>query len=283
MSGPFEEFVARDKSDVATAYLARSAQLMSRIAGVLGRPADRDRYAELAASASAAWQAEFITADGLVRPANQATLVRALTFGLLPDELRPAAAEQLVGLIRDAGTHLGTGFLATPDLLPALADAGYPDVAYELLVRDTPPSWLTMIDRGATTMWESWNGIDDDGVPHESLNHYSKGAVISFLHRYTAGLRPGAAPGYRDFLIEPVAGGGLAAASAAHESPYGRIESAWTLRDGRLRLTVLVPPGTTAEVRLPGARPVRAAPGRHAFETSWPGEGNQPTVRDQRL
>ena len=117
-----------------------------------------------------------------------------------------------------------------------------------------------MIARGATTTWESWNGIDERGAPHGSLNHYSKGAVISFLHRYTAGLRPGDAPGYRDFRIEPVPGGGLRAASAALESPYGRIESAWTLGDGGLRLTAVVPPGTTAEVRLPGARPVRAAP-----------------------
>ena len=115
-----------------------------------------------------------------------------------------------------------------------------------------------MIKRGATTMWESWHGVDDDGVAHDSLNHYSKGAVIGFLHRYTAGLRPGVAPGYRDFRIEPVPGGGLAAASAAHESPYGRIESAWTLEGGRLRLTAVVPPGTTAEVRLPGAG--RSAP-----------------------
>ena len=70
-----------------------------------------------------------------------------------------------------------------------LADHGHLDVAYELLFQDTAPSWLAMIDRGATTIWEHWEGIDEDGVPHESLNHYSKGAVISFLHRYVAGLQ----------------------------------------------------------------------------------------------
>jgi alpha-L-rhamnosidase len=144
MSGPFEEFAGRDKSDVATAYYARSADLMSRIAAVLGRGPDSARYAELAASVRASWQAEFIGADGEVRPATQANIVRALTFGLLPGQLRERAAAQLVRLIREAGTHLGTGFLATADLLPALADAGHPGLAYELLFRDTPPSCWTL-------------------------------------------------------------------------------------------------------------------------------------------
>lgn len=266
MSGPFEEFAARDKSDVATAYFGRSAGLMSRIAAILGRAGDAARYAELAASVRAAWQAEFIDPGGVLRPARQANIVRALTFGLVPDQLRGQAADQLVRLIRDAGTHLGTGFLATPDLLPALAETGHADVAYELLFSDTPPSWLGMIDKGATTIWEWWQGIDDDGVPHQSLNHYSKGAVISFLHRYTAGIRLGGEPGYRSFRIQPVPGGGLTAASAAHESPYGRIESSWRIDGGLLRLDVLVPAGTTAEVVLPDHVAQRVGPGRHRFE-----------------
>jgi alpha-L-rhamnosidase len=266
MSGPFEEFAGRDKSDVATAYYARSADLMSRIAAVLGRGADSARYAELAASVRAAWQAEFIGADGDVRPATQANIVRALTFGLLPSQLREQAAAQLVRLIREAGTHLGTGFLATADLLPALAEAGHPGLAYELLFQDTPPSWLAMIARGATTVWESWEGIDDDGMPHESLNHYSKGAVIRFLHQYTAGIRIGDEPAYRAFRVQPVPGGGLTSAAAAHESPYGRIESSWTVDRGLLRLDVTVPPGTTAEVVLPGGQARRAGPGQHSFE-----------------
>jgi alpha-L-rhamnosidase len=267
MSGPFEEFVARDKSDVATAFFARSAELASRIAAILGRGADAARYAVLAAAVRDAWQAEFTGQDGTIRPATQATIVRALTFGLVPDDRREAAAAQLARLIRDAGTHLGTGFLATPDLLPALADAGHQDLAYELLFQHTPPSWLGMIDKGATTIWERWDGIDDDGVPHASLNHYSKGAVISFLHRYTAGIRIGDEPAYRAFRVQPVPGGGLTSASAAHESPYGRIESSWSLAGNLLRLDVLVPPGTTATAVLPGRPAMRAGPGRHHFET----------------
>ena len=216
----FEAFRRSDKADVATAYFAHSARLMSRIAEVIGRDDDAIRYGELADRVRAAWQAEFIDSDGRLHPDTQANHVRALAFDLVPPELRPDAAARLVELIRAADTHLATGFLATPYLLPVLADAGHADVAYELLFSDTMPSWLYMIDRGATTVWERWNGMDSDGVPFESLNHYSKGAVISFLHRYVAGIRLlDGAPAYRHFRVQPLPGGGITWAQAEHDSP----------------------------------------------------------------
>ena len=210
---------------------------MARIAAVLGRGDDAARYAELAD------QRPGRVAGGVHRrrrPAHART-PRPITSARWPStwcptELRPAVADRLVELIRDADTHLGTGFLATPYLLPVLADTGHLDVAYELLLQDTEPSWLVMVDRGATTVWERWNGVSADGVPHESLNHYSKGAVISFLHRYIAGIELlDDGPAYRRFRIRPRPGGGLTSAEAAHESPYGRIESAWRLDGDTLR------------------------------------------------
>ena len=183
----------------------------------------------------------------------------------MPDELRPAVADRLVELIRKADTHLGTGFLATPYLLPVLADTGHLDVAYELLLQDTEPSWLVMVDRGATTVWERWNGVSADGVPHESLNHYSKGAVVSFLHRYTAGIEL-VEPAYRRFRIRPRPGGGLTAAEAAHESPYGRIESSWRLDGDAFELRVVVPAGTSPRSSCPTGRDIHGRrPGEHTY------------------
>jgi alpha-L-rhamnosidase len=177
----------------------------------------------------------------------------------------------LVELVRAAGTHLGTGFLATPFLLPVLADSGHLDVAYELLAQDTPPSWLYMVERGATTVWESWEGIDADGVPHASLNHYSKGAVVSFLHSYVAGIRLlDEHSAYRHFRVEPRPGGGLTWAEAVHDSPYGRIESSWHIEDGTFRLTVGVPPGTTAEIWLPDGSRIDQGPGARTHECAHP-------------
>jgi alpha-L-rhamnosidase len=209
--------------------------------------------------------------EGRLTPDTQANHVRALAFDLVPDALRPAVADRLVELIRKADTHLGTGFLATPYLLPALADTGHLDVAYELLLQDSEPSWLVMVDRGATTVWERWNGVSAEGVPYESLNHYSKGAVISFLHRYTAGIDL-VEPAYRRFRVRPRPGGRLTSAEAAHESPYGRIESSWRLERGEFVLRVVVPAGTAAEVVLPDGGTTAAGPGTHTFSCTLPHE-----------
>ena len=126
-----------------------------------------------------------------------------------------------------------------------------------------------MVERGATTVWESWMGIDDDGVAHSSLNHYSKGAVVSFLHRYVAGIQL-VEPGYRRFRVAPHPGGGLTWAEAVHDSPYGRIESSWRLDDGRFTSTVTVPPGATAEVVLPDGAEHALGPGTAVLECKLP-------------
>jgi alpha-L-rhamnosidase len=264
----FQNFVHNDFAIVATAFYAHSAATMASIARIIDRADDAAHYDSLAENVRAAWRQEFVADDGSVRTDRQADLVRALSFRLVPDEARARVADQLVELVRANDTHLNTGFLATPSLLPVLADEGHLDLAYELLFQDTPPSWLTMIDRGATTIWEHWEGIDTDGVAHASLNHYSKGAVISFLHRYVAGIQLlDDGPAYSRFRIAPRPGGGITWATAAHESPYGRIESSWWEgRDGRIHLSVVVPPNTEAEVDLGDGAPVRVGPGRASFE-----------------
>jgi alpha-L-rhamnosidase len=252
--------LANDIGHLATAYLHRSADLLARMAQLLGRDADAERYRRVADGARRAWQLEYLGEDGTVTPGDQATLVRALAFGLVPDEARAAVADQLVAAVRAAGNHLMTGFLATPLLLPTLADAGHLDVAYELLFQDTPPAWLPMIDQGATTVWENWEGFDADGAG--SLNHYSKGAVISFLHTHTAGLQP-LDPAYRRFRVAPRPGGGFTSAEAALDAPHGRIEVSWHQDDaGGTAIDVLVPPGTDAVVDLPDGQHHTAGPGR---------------------
>jgi alpha-L-rhamnosidase len=259
----------RDEGVVATAYMHLSCRLLADIASLLNRGAAAARYRELATSTKLAWQHEFIGADGLLIPDTQATYTRALAFDLVPNDARPRMADRLVQLIRGAGNHLGTGFLATPFLLPVLADTGYPDVAFTLLLQNTEPSWLNMIDRGATTIWEYWDGIGRDGVVHRSLNHYTKGVVISFLHRYVAGIRPGSGePAYRRFRVEPLIGGGIRSASAILDSPYGRIATSWRLEANTFVLDVLVPPGTCAEVRLPNGERFEHTPGTARYQAT---------------
>jgi len=265
----FANFARHDFGIIATAYFAHSAATLAAIARVLQQPEHADRYDVLARNVREAWQTEFVTAEGAIRSTRQADYVRALAFDLIPKDQRNDTARRLVELIRAAGTHLNTGFLATPHLLPVLADAGHLDLAYEVLLQDTPPSWLTMIDRGATTIWEHWEGVDAHGVAHASLNHYSKGAVVSFLHQYVAGIRIlDDGPGYRRFEVAPRPGGELTWAEAAHESPYGRIESSWWTDAAGTTLIVQVPPNTEAVVSLPNDAETLVGPGRSSFRFS---------------
>jgi alpha-L-rhamnosidase len=262
----FQNFAERDFAIVATAFFAYTTRTLASIARLIGRDDDAVRYDELSANVVDAWRTEFVDGDGTVRTTRQADVVRALAFDLVPDDTRATVTDQLVAMVRAADTHLNTGFLATPYLLPVLADHGHLDLAYELLFQDTPPSWLAMIDRGATTIWEHWEGIDADGVAKASLNHYSKGAVISFLHQYVAGIQVlDDGPAYRHFRVAPRPGGGLTWASAALESPYGRIESSWSIGATGTTFVVQVPPNTEADVVLPDGRTQRVGPGRATF------------------
>lgn len=256
---------AADHSIIATAYLARSSQLVSLAARELGLDDLAKQYRTLHEQVRAAWQTEFVTEEGL-RTDRQANYVRAPAIDLVPVELRSTIAHQLVQMIRSTGNHLNTGFLATGMLLNTLAENGQLDVAYDLLTQRTEPSWLTMLDRGATTVWESWRGIDEQGHAHESQNHYSKGAVITFLHRYIAGILPHAdAPGYRQFTLRIRPTAHVSAAVGSLHTRHGTIRSAWNATQGAVHLNATVPQGTTAVIDLPGRAPFTVPAGDHQF------------------
>ncbi len=247
----FGVLLTADRSDVATAYLHRSAKQMVIAAKILGKPDSVVAYFQkVAGNTKNAWQKEFITANGLLDPDTQAHYVRALDFGLVPDELRTKFVDRLVELVRAAETHLGTGFLTTPYLLPVLADNGHLDLAFELLFQDTPPSWLAMRNRGATTVWELWEGINEEGKAFASLNHYSKGAVISFLHRYIAGL-VATKPAYQEFVVAPKMHADIKNVSTRHITKYGEITVAWKLDGKAFTLNVTAPQGTSGKAILP--------------------------------
>lgn len=243
----FGDFQTYDQGDVATAYIYRSAIQMQEIARILGR--DGSKYVAMANNAKVAWQKEYITDDGLLNPDTQANYVRALDFGLAPVELRQKFADRLAEKVRAAGNHLGTGFLSTPYLLPVLADNGHADVAFDVLFQDTPPSWMYMKKKNATTVWEVWEGINDEGKAEASLNHYSKGAVISFLHHHIAGLKM-TSPAYKSFVVKPLIGPGITEVQTTLDTPQGRIEVSWRIAETTFTLTVLAPEGTSSEAVL---------------------------------
>lgn len=269
-----------DPGIVATAYLARSARITSDAARIAGDADSADRYANLADRVTEAWRTEFLR-DGELTVPTQANHARALAFQLIPTALVERVADSLVRLVEGNGTHLATGFLSTGMLLPVLADHGYADVAYNLLFQHDEPGWLIMLERGATTVWEAWNGIDGDGHPHESLNHYSKGAVITFLHEYVTGITP-LEPGYARVAIRPFLDDRLTWAEGTLNTAHGLIRSRWSVDGDDVLVDVTVPTSVQAIVELPNGTKHEAAAGEHSWRVSRPAPTSRVPYPDTR-
>lgn len=238
----------------ATAYFGYSTRLLSQMAAILGKQEDAERYARLHEKVKWVYNKYFIQENGLIQEGRQAPHVRTLAFDLAYEDRKQAIADRLAELVIEQDYHLNTGFLSTPFILHVLAEYGYPDVAFRLLEQETCPSWLYAVTKGATTIWESWNGISPEGDLAYSLNHYSYGAVCNFLFAGVAGIRPVIEqPGYAHFIIKPLIGGTLTHASATHESPYGKIESGWSKTEDGVDYRFVVPANTTATVMLEGS------------------------------
>ena len=247
-----------DKDLIQTAYFARSTALLAKTAGVLGKKEEAAEYAALEEKIVSAFRREFVTPNGRLSSNTQTAYALALEFDLLPQDQRPIAAARLAEDVKKFG-HLTTGFLGTPVLCQALSDYGYVDLAYVLLNRTEYPSWLYPVVKGATTVWERWDGIKPDGDFQDprmnSFNHYAYGAIGEWMYRVVAGVELDEShPGYKHILIRPRPGGGLTFANASVESMYGRVASGWKIADGKFTLTIEVPPNTTATVRLPKAK-----------------------------
>jgi alpha-L-rhamnosidase len=248
------DLIAHPRSSVATAYFAHSSHVLAEIARLLGRAADATHFEGYAQGARHAWQREFMKDPLLLQPDAQATYVRALEFDLVTSGRRAQTAQRLVDRIRDRGNHLGTGFLSTSFLLEQLTKSGYGDVALDLLLQESVPSWLGQVVRGATTVWESWAGYDEQGKAVLSHNHYSLGASARWLYESLAGIRA-ASPGWRNITVDPLINTRIPRVAAAVGTPFGEVSVAWELANGEVTLDVRIPPGATARVRLDGASP----------------------------
>ncbi len=245
-----------DKEVLASAFYAHSANIVSRAARVLGKTSEADHYAQLFASIRSAFVAAYVQPDGHIRSDTQTAYALALRFDLLPEAQRAAAGALLRARVAGNGGYLNTGFLGVGHLLPALSMSGATDVAYQLIGNRGFPSWRFEIDRGATTIWERWDGIKADGSFQDpgmnSFNHYSFGAVDEWMYGTIAGLRADDDhPGWRQFHVAPEPGGGLTAARATYVSPQGLIVSDWKLDHGTFTLQVTIPVNARAAVKLP--------------------------------
>jgi len=263
-----------DGDIVASGYLARSLRIVADAARLLGHDDDAARYGEQAEFARETFLASYVTANGRMMSDAPTAYAVALGFDLAQDpQLRQRLADRLADITRRRGYRIATGFVGTPLVVDALIEHGHRAAAERLLLQTENPSWLYPITQGATTVWERWDSLLEDGSvnPGEmtSFNHYALGAVADSLHRHVAGLAP-AAPGYRRIRVAPRPLEALQRASARHRTPYGLAEVAWRREGDELVVTALVPANTTAEVLLEGAEPLEVGSGRHEWRVAAP-------------
>lgn len=247
------EAMNEPKDETATAYFAQSARMLSEAADVLGKKEDAQKYKELADNVKQAYIRRF-TEGGVINGGDRQCLyVRPLALDLLSEEAKQDAADRLDCVVKKNEYKIGTGFLSTPFLCEVLTKGGHTETAYKMLLNRQVPGWMYPVTRGATTIWETWEGYGPDGEPFASHNHYAFGAVMEWVYRYMAGIDTiKGFPGYKKFMIRPCPGGGITYAKAAIETVRGRIECGWEIVDsGRFILDVTIPSNTSALIYLP--------------------------------
>jgi alpha-L-rhamnosidase len=241
---------------IATMFYAYSAKLVAQAAAVLDKTDDAKVYLDLFNKVKQTFIDTYVTNAGHVAAESQTGYVLALMFDLLPENLRAKATQYLVADIRSRGNHLSTGFLGTPYLCHVLSENGRTDVAYDLLLQQTFPSWLYPVKMGATTIWERWDGQKTDSSFQDkgmnSFNHYAYGAIGDWMYRVITGIEIGK-PGYKHILIQPKPDKRLTYAKASFESSYGLIASGWEIKEGKMSLHISIPANTTATIVLPAA------------------------------
>jgi len=261
---------ATDRDYIATAFYAYSTSLLQKTATILEKVKDAEKYAELHANIVKAFNEEFVTPAGRISVPTQTAQLLALMFELVEGKAKVRAVEKLMELLKESDFHLTTGFVGTPYLNHVLSENGQNDAAYNLLFQKDYPSWLYQVTKGATTIWEHWDGIKEDGsfwsADMNSFNHYAYGAIGDWLYRKVIGIDMDEQyPAYKKSIINPLPGEALTYAKGKLETMYGTIASSWTKRDdGTMEVEVTIPSNTTAEIILPNSS------GREILESELP-------------
>ena len=259
----------------ATACMSHSSKILSQIAELLGEKEDAVYYRNLSEKTAEAYRDLLMEKDCTVKKEFQTAYVLPLYYGMLSKEDKKKTAAHLARIVRENDYHIATGFPGTPYILFALADNGYEEDAFKMLMTDTCPSWLYEMKVGGTTIWERWDALREDGTCNTgeddgtggmvSFNHFSYGAVGDFLYRRIAGIEM-LSGGGKKVRIAPMVGGELTQARGVVNTAYGKLTSEWWITDEKFTLHVDIPCSTTAIVKLPGGKEVTLGSGSYTLE-----------------
>lgn len=255
LDGPTETSFKGSTDDhyVAAVYYYQSVKLLAEAAEILGKKEDAKYYLELAENSRKHILNEYFTPNGRLAMDTQASYVIALKFGLYHDKER--LISQFKERLKKDGYQIRCGFVGAPLLCTVLAECGLSGLAYDFLLREDFPGWLYCVNLGATTVWERWNSVGEDGTISDtgmnSLNHYSYGSVMEFVYAYAAGIRA-KEPGFKSAVIAPHPDVRIPRLYGRYASVSGEYVSSFCIRpDGMLDVHIEIPFGCTATVILP--------------------------------
>ncbi len=255
-SGKTDEVMGgTDEGYIANVYYAASAGIVAKAARVLGYEADAKTYQALCDEQFEEVKKEYFSQTGRCCIKTQTALILALKYHLSENEELTKKTLRL--LFQISGDKLKTGFTGMPLMCPVLSENGMNDLAYTLLLNEDYPGWLHEVKLGATTVWERWNSLDENGdissTGMNSLNHYAYGSILEWVFRYVTGFRVSEEhPGSWHLLIAPTLNWKLKRAKGSYHSAAGTYETSWELADpSHVTVKVTVPFGCTAEIALP--------------------------------
>lgn len=238
---------------IGSNYYAMSVQKTATAAEILGYKEDEAYYKDLYEKIKAAIIREYFTETGRLAIDSQTGYIVALYSGIYRD--KEAVVAGLKARFYKDCYKLKGGFTGAPILCRVLAENGFEEDAFYFLMQEEYPGWMHCINLGATTIWERWNSVLDDGhlsgIMMNSLNHYSYGAIVEYLYRDVAGLKA-LEPGFKKALITPLMNGKLKYMNMTYDSAYGEYKVSWkVLKDGNVSVDIQVPFGCSAVIGLP--------------------------------
>lgn len=237
----------------ATIYHFISTDLAARIATLIGEEAQAESLRDRADRIRTAFKHEFFSPSGRIAHNDQTSWSLAFLYGLVPPEYYGAGKAYFRRVVEDADGLIGTGFIGTPAILPALTMHGMADLAEKIFLNRKVPGWLYQVERGATSIWERWDALGEDGTIYDpdmnSYNHYAYGAVCQWLFEGVAGMSPRPEkPGFDEVTLDPLILPALSPVAAWHDCRHGRIEAGWVLDGTRVTYRVTLPTGCTGRL-----------------------------------
>ena len=243
-----------DGTLIGTTYYYKLLKTMAGYARLIGKQQDASDFDALAGRIKVAFHKKFFdSSKGVYGNGTQTSSILPLIFDMAPAENRKTVFDNMIRKIEtESKGHVGTGLVGAQWLMRSLSDNGRVDVAYQIATQKTYPGWGYMIQKGATTVWELWNGDTADPAMNSGNHVMQIGDLGIWLYEYLGGIRSDPAqPGFKHAIIRPYPVGDLNFVKASHRSMYGLLATHWKRDAGRLTLDVTVPPNTTATVYVP--------------------------------